>query len=162
MDVVDRMIKEWGKVDDSLLFGKRMDYLFKTKSGLKLRTNGYQWMKQSKVKGTDKIIKVDPRGKYTVSESSEFDLGMVDLLWVVASSENSMTGLPLKRLAKKRIALRGDPDFDSFDDFMEVRSSCWILEQRDGQFYCDCPIAMKVMKLNEIMLSCINNIFFEG
>ena len=51
-----------------------------------MRTNGYQWMKQSKVKGTDKIIKVDPRGKYTVSESSEFDLGMVDLLWVVANS----------------------------------------------------------------------------
>ena len=54
------MVKEWGMVDDSLLFGSRMDFLFKEKSGLKLRTDGYQWMKQTKVKASDKIIKVDP------------------------------------------------------------------------------------------------------
>ena len=57
MDVVDRMVKEWGLVDDSLLFGSRMDFLFKEKSGLKLRTDGYQWMKQAKVKASDKIIR---------------------------------------------------------------------------------------------------------
>ena len=143
MDLVDRMVKEWSMVDDSLLFGSRMDLLFKDKSGLKMRTDGYQWMKQCKAKGSDTIIKVDPRGKYTVSESSEFNLGKVEQLWVVASSENSMTSMPLKRLAKLRIKSRGEPEFDNFDEYMNVRTSCWILEFRNGQFFCDCPVGMK-------------------
>ena len=146
------MVKEWGMVDDSLLFGSRMDFLFKEKSGLKLRTDGYQWMKQTKVKASDKIIKVDPRGKYTISESSEFQLGKVDQIWVVASSDNTLTDMSLKRLAKQRINLRGEPEFDSFDHYMAIRTSCWILEYRDGQFFGDCPIGMKVNKLNSSCL----------
>ena len=89
---------------------------------------------------SDRIIKVDPRGKYTVSESDEFDLGKVEQIWVVASSENSMTNLSLKQLAKMRISLRGEPEFYSFNHYMAVRTSCWILEFRDGQFFGDCPI----------------------
>jgi hypothetical protein len=144
MDIVARMIDEWGQVDDSLLFGSRMEMLYKDRSGLKLRTDGYQWMKLNKARTSDRIIKVDPRGKYTVSESSEFNLGKVDQIWVVASSENSMTNLSLKQLAKMRIALRGEPEFDFFDHYRAVRTSCWILEFRDGQFFGDCPIGMKV------------------
>ena len=86
---------------------------------------------------------LDSRGKYTVSESSEFNLGKVEQLWVVASSENSMTSMPLKRLAKLRIKSRGEPEFDNFDEYMNVRTSCWILEFRNGQFFCDCPVGMK-------------------
>ena len=160
MDVVDRMVKEWGLVDDSLLFGSRMDFLFKEKSGLKLRTDGYQWMKQTKVKASDKIIKVDPRGKYTISESSEFKLGKVDQIWVVASSENTMTDMSLKRLAKLRITLRGEPEFDSFDHYMAIRTSCWILEYRNGQFFGDCPIGMKVKEFYQHLLFYIN--IFQG
>ena len=152
LDVVDRMVKEWGMGDDSLLFGSRMDFLFKEKSGLKLRTDGYQWMKLTKVKASDKSIKVDPRGKYTISESSEFQLGKVDQIWVVASSDNTLTDMSLKRLAKQRINLRGEPEFDSFDHYMAIRTSCWILEYRDGQFFGDCPIGMKVNKLNSSCL----------
>ena len=46
---------------------------------------------------------------------------------MVASSENSMTSIPLKRLAKLRIKSRGEPEFDNFDEYMNVRTSCWIL-----------------------------------
>ena len=109
-------------------------------------------MKQTKVKASDKIIKVDPRGKYTISESSEFQLGKVDQIWVVASSDNSLTDMSLKRLAKQRINLRGDPEFDSFDHYMAIKTSCWILEYRDGQLFGDCPIGMKVNKLNSSCL----------
>lgn len=152
MNVVDRMIKEWGEVDDSLLFGSRMDLLFKDKSGLNLRTQGYQWMKLNKLRTTDKIVKVDPRGKYTISESSEFMLGKVDQIWVVASSENSLIEYNLKQLAKKRIKVRGEPDFETFDRYLEIRQSCWILEERDGQFFCDCPIGMKVGQISFLSL----------
>ena len=82
------------------------------------------------------MIKVDPTGKYTVTESSEHALGKVDSLWVVSSSSNTLD-LPLKRLAKQRITKRGEPGFDSFDSYMEIRKSCWIIEEPDGQYCCD-------------------------
>ena len=97
----------------------------------------------NKTAGPGHIIKVDPKGKYTVSESSEHGLGKVDSLWVVSSSSNTLD-MPLKRLAKQRINKRGEPEFDSFDSYTEIRKSCWIIEERDGQYYCDCPVGMKV------------------
>ena len=40
MEVVARMVKEWGKKDDSLLHGPRVGFLSIDVSGLKLRTEG--------------------------------------------------------------------------------------------------------------------------
>ena len=97
----------------------------------------------NKTAGPGHVIKVDPTGKYTVTESSEHALGKIDSLWVVSSSSNTLD-LPLKRLAKQRINKRGEPEFDSFDSYMEIRKSCWIIEEQDGQYYCDCPVGMKV------------------
>ena len=88
MDIFSRMVFKWGEVDDSLLYRSRMDLLKTHKEGLKMKTQGYQWMKANKLNTADRIVKVDPKGKYTVSESSEFNLGKVDAIWVVASSEN--------------------------------------------------------------------------
>ena len=144
MDIVSRMVFEWGEVDDSLLYGSRMDQLETHKEGLKMKSQGYQWMKANKLNTPDWIVKVDPKGKYTVSESSEFNLGKVDTIWVVASSENPFPDTSLKKLAKQRINLRGNPEFSSFDQYMQIRQSCWILEERDGEYYCDCPVGMKV------------------
>ena len=127
MNIVARMVKEWSEIDDFLLFGPRTDMLFKHKSGLKLRTEGYQWMKLNKIMTSDKIIKVDPKGKYTVSELDEFKLGKVDQIWVVASKNNSFTDSSLEKLAKNRIKLRGDPEFESFHQYLAIRQSCWII-----------------------------------
>ena len=111
---------------------------------MKLCTQGYQWYKLTKA-AVGRIIQVDPKGKYTVSESAEHQLVKVKMLWVVSSTNNTLLDTPLKRLAKKRIKMRGEPQFDSFDQYLEIRQSCWILEERDGQYYCDCPIGMKVI-----------------
>ena len=40
MEIVKRMVKEWGEKDDSLLHGSRMDYLESDPSGLRLKTEG--------------------------------------------------------------------------------------------------------------------------
>ena len=144
MDIVSRMVLEYGEVEDSLLYGSRMDWLSTSSDGLKLKTQGYQWSKAIKLGTSDKIVKVDPKGKYTVSESSEFTLGKVDALWVVASSANPFPETNLKKLAKQRIKLHGNPEFSSVDQYMAIRQSCWILEERDGEFFCDCPKGMKV------------------
>ena len=36
------------------------------------------------------------------------------------------------------------PLTSSFDEYLTIRSSCWILEERDGDYFCDCPVGMKV------------------
>ena len=54
-------------------------------------------------------------------------MGKIDGLWVVSSSSNTLD-LPLKKLAKQRISKRGEPEFDSFDSYMEIRKSCWIID----------------------------------
>ena len=111
-----------------------------------MRTEGYQWYKITK--GTaGQIIKVDVRGKYTVGESIEHQLGQVSNLWTLRSSSNKILDIPLKRLSKQRFLKRGDPEFDSFDQYKDIRTSCWIIEEVDGQYLCDCPVGMKVILL---------------
>ena len=139
MDIVSRMINEWSR-EPSILNKPRVETLFNPKDGLKLRTDGYQWLKSNKAGSADRIICVKPDNKYTVSK--EFGLGDVDNIWVVTSSSNKMEG-SLKERAKERIKQRGTPNFKSFDHYKKVRTSCWIVEERSGNFYCDCPKGMK-------------------
>ena len=92
---------------------------------LSLKTEGYQWFKSNQVKA-DRIIRINPKGKYTVSESPEFQLGPVTNLWAVATQSDE-SGKPLKELAKIRIANRELPGSETFDEYIAMRSSCWIL-----------------------------------
>lgn len=138
-DIVDRMVNEWSKRSDDLLFQPRSSMLFEPKGGLKLRTEGYQWAKMNK-SGSEKLISINPTNKYTISEA--FELGKVDKIWAVNSNSNTIQK-PLKERAKERIKQRQNPDHKSFKEFKDVRTSCWLLEERNGEYYCDCPVDMK-------------------
>ena len=70
-----------------------------------------------------------------VLESEELELGKVDSL------EKS-----LKERAKERMANRAVPMLDDFDESMKIRRSCWIVEERDGDFFATAPKAG--MKIN--------------
>ena len=87
---------------------------------------------------------MESRRKYTVSESPEFLLGHVSNLWAVTSTSGLSSGKSLKERAKVRMANRDEPHIEDFDEYMKIRTSCWILEERDGDYYCDCPRGMKV------------------
>ena len=139
MDIVSRMVKEWSK-EPCILDQSRVEWLFNPRDGLKLRTDGYKWLKMNQTGVSDQILTVKPENKYTVSE--DFGMGKVDNIWIVNSSSNKLPG-SLKERAKERIKQRGIPDFKSFDDYMQIRTSCWIVEERDGNFHCDCPKGMK-------------------
>ena len=80
-----------------------------------------------------RIMKISTKNKYMVLESEEFELGKVDSL------EKS-----LKERAKERMANRAVPMLDDFDESMKIRRSCWIVEELDGDFFCDCPKGMKI------------------
>jgi hypothetical protein len=144
--VLDTLVTEWSDESDHLLESSRLAALHGQKNSLKLRTDGYQYYLKN-IKGSkDKILRINnPDGKYyTVSESSEFDLGRVPAIYVVNSSAGEKSGLPLKERAKQRLSHRRLPLSSSFDDYLTIRSSCWILEERDGDYFCDCPVGMKV------------------
>ena len=145
-----RMVHEWSLKDDCLLFSNRLSLLHNSIDGLKMRTEGYQWYQKNKL-GSDKIICVHPWNKYTVTESLEFCLGKVENIWVV-NSKSDKTGKPLKVRAKERIMERGCPTTTSFDQYMEMRTSCWLLEEvkdEEGNvdYLCDCPVGMKVCNI---------------
>ena len=141
--IVEKMVDDFGKKNDEILFNPRIILLDhpEFRNGLKLKTEGYQWLKSNKAGAGDRIVCINPGTKYTVSE--DFGLGKVDKIWAVTSSSNSMTNLSLKARAKKRIEERGKPTAASFQEYSELRSSCWLIEERDGDYYCDCPISMK-------------------
>ena len=141
--VLARMVSEWSEEDDHLLESSRLAALQGETNSLSLKTDGYQWYKSNKT-GSNNILRINAKDKYTVSESSEFLLGKVTNLWAVNSSEGLKSGKSLKERAKERLANRNVPQSGNFDDYLKVRSSCWILEERDGDFYCDCPVGMKV------------------
>ena len=143
--IVERMVEDFSKQDDKILFSGRINMLEdpEFREGLKLKTEGYQWLKTMKVGSGDKILCIQKGKKYTVSESLEFQLGKVDQIWAVTSSSNSLTELSLKDRAKLRIKMRETLSMASFDEYKAMRNSCWLLEERDGDFFCDCPIGSK-------------------
>ena len=141
--VLTRLVEEWSEVDDKLLESPRLSLLEGEKTSLSLKTEGYQWFKKNQNK-PDRIMKINPKGKYTVSESPEFLLGKVSNLWAVTTTSGLKSDKSLKERAKERMANRSEPEVEDFDEYMKIRTSCWILEEHDGDYYCDCPRGMKV------------------
>ena len=70
-----------------------------------------------------------------------FLLGKVDNLWIFASS-NSLDR-NLVNLGKERLLHRKIPEVDTFDEYVQMRNSCWLVEERAQDFFCDCYISMK-------------------
>ena len=90
----------------------------------------------------DRIMKISPN---SISKSTEFQLGSLDSLWVVSTlSGGAASGKSLKERAKERIANCAERIVDDFDSLVKIRKSCWILEERGGDFFCDCPVGIKV------------------
>ena len=65
-EIVARMLNEMSLEDDSALFTSRLADLEGKPNSLKLKTEGYNWFRQNKM-GTDKILCIPPRDRYTVS-----------------------------------------------------------------------------------------------
>ena len=134
--VLLNMVKEWSEEDMKLLESPRTDALHGEIDSLRLKTDGYQWYKTNRNK-SDRIIRINPGEKYSVNET-------VTNFWAVASSSDKSSSQSLKEKAKERINNRKMPKSTTFDEFVVMRTSCWIIEEVNGEFFCDCPIGMKV------------------
>ena len=134
-NVLLNMVKEWSEEDHKLLDSARTEALHGEINSLRLKTEGYQWYKANQNK-TERIIRINPGDKYSVN-------GSVTNFWAVDSSSD-VSGKSLKEKAKERMRNRELPEVATFDEYVALRSSCWILEEVDGEFFCDCPVGMKV------------------
>ena len=85
---------------------------------------------------------MDPHQKFTVLGSCSTPR-KVDQIWIVESSQNTQSGSLVDR-AKQRMNTRASPSFLHYDDYKKARQSCWIIEESGGDFFCDCPVCMKV------------------
>jgi hypothetical protein len=84
-------------------------------------------------------IEIDNKyGKYTVSETAQ--LIIVDRIWVVARQTSRGS---LSDLAKVKLTERASLSNIHWDEKKQIKESCWILEERDGDFFCDCPVGFK-------------------
>ena len=94
VSVLVRLVSEWSEEDDHLLVSSRLSALHGERDSLSLRTDGFQWYQVNKL-GAERIIRINPKNKYTVAESSEFLLGQVSNLWAVNSTEGLKSGKSL-------------------------------------------------------------------
>ena len=136
--VLSRLVHEWSENNDKLLESSRLSMLDGERLSLSLKTKGYQWYMKNKSKQY-RSMKISTKNKYMVLEFEEFELGKADSL------EKS-----LKERAKERMANRAVPMLDDFDESMKIRRSCWIVEELDGDFFCDCPKGMKVYLMDTL------------
>ena len=82
---------------------------------------------------------VDHSSKYTVCEDLEHQPGEVDNIFIVASSGSLIYGKSLRELDKQRVMARSNPAFIDLKEYTDLRQSFQIIEERNGDFYCDYP-----------------------
>ena len=127
-------MRHWSLEDDALLDKEKHETLDEGQpESLKYRTDGYEWYLAHQ--GNRNYVQMKPGGKKTQIENC-------DKLWVVPSSSAPVDS-DLKALAMERMGQRFQITSNHFDEYVRIRTSCWILEQKGKNFYCDCPIGSK-------------------
>ena len=87
----------------------------------------------------NKIVELkDPDPSLTLSSIHGDRFGPVSKIIGLASSANKVEGPTLKELMKIRLIKRQNPVYESFDEFIAVRTSCHLVEEVDCEFLCDC------------------------
>ena len=87
-----------------------------------------------------------PEPELTLSAAPGLDMGHVDKLIALAtkpSTHPSLAHLSLADLARLRLEKRANPTYSSLEEFFYIRSSCHLIEEIQGDFYCDCRDGIK-------------------
>ena len=93
----------------------------------------------TKKRKLNKIVELkDPDPSLTLSSIHGDRFGPVSKIIGLASSANKVEGPTLKELMKIRLIKRQNPVYESFDEFIAVRTSCHLVEEVDCEFLCDC------------------------
>ena len=94
----------------------------------------------------NKLVEVlNPQPSQTLSTNPGMDMGPVTKLIGLAATDTDqeLAHLSLSDLVLLRLEKRSNPQYSSLEEFFQIRRSCWLVEQINGDFYCDCPIGIK-------------------
>ena len=59
------------------------------------------------------------------------------------STHPPLAHLSLADLARLRLEKRANPTYSSLEEFFYIRGSCHLIEEIQGDFYCDCRDGIK-------------------
>ena len=142
-NIVDRMLREFGEEDDLLLREGRLAGLLRTdvkdgqgKSGLARMTAGWKWAHEYRKGVTNKVVRVDPNTPNYTTIAKEHNLGEVVQLFGVNNS--SKITKPLKQKIVEKLEERKHPSKKTWDEKKKILTACYFLEERAGDFFCDC------------------------
>ena len=137
------MLREFAEEDDLLLREGRLAGLLRTdlkdgqgKTGLARMTAGWKWAHEFRKGVTNKVVKIDPRTPNYSTIAEEHNLGRVEQLFGVNNS--SKVTKPLKDKILDKLEERKNPSLKTWDEKKRILTACYLLEEREGDFFCDC------------------------
>ena len=95
----------------------------------------------------NKLVELaSPEENLTLASTPGLNMGRVSKIFGLASTRNQLTHLPLIDLVRLRLSKGRNPVYDTFEDFVKIRTCCNIVEEIGGEFYCDCQQVLKPSK----------------
>ena len=159
VNLMERLIADKSLVDDSTLDGPRLASLMadrdgrKEKTSFKIQEEGWKYYQENLAplprrpgepvqRKPGKLLEINPRGKRTLSSNPGMALGEVELIIALPSPRNRLTNLGLVDLAKLRLQQRAHPETSgTFAEYVNIRTSCHLVEVIGQDFYCDCKVS---------------------
>ena len=150
VSIMEEITEDYSKRNASLLDGDNLDYLvakeIDNEDDHSTQEEGFQHYKKNleklpsgKIK-PGRLVEVNPRGKVTLSE------GQVDHIFALRSKSNTLHQITLTELTQMRMEARANPagaNYQSYEEWLALRTSCWIVEHRGRNFHCDCPVGIR-------------------
>ena len=147
VSIMEEITEDYSKRNTSLLDGDDIDYLVAKEidndDGHSIQEEGFQYFKKNLEKlpyckmKPGRLVKVNPRGKVTLSE------GQVDHVFALRSNSNTLNQKTLTELTQERMEARANPagaNYQSYEEWLALRTSFWIVEQQG--LHCDCPLGI--------------------
>ena len=162
VSVMAKIVEHYSSKDYSRLDGSRMLVLkkdgdgAKEKESFKIQEEGYAYFKEHlkklppTVPGGPEVLKPGRQidinnlaGVTLLCNNPGMEMGQVKRVIGLPSKLSKIKHKSLKELVLLRLQKRSKPEFESLQQYFDIRTSCILVEQIDKEFYCDCQQGMK-------------------
>ena len=141
--ICERMLREFGEEDDTLITEGRLAALIKPdfkdgqcKTGLARMAEGWKWSHEFRKGLANKVVRIDSLTPTFYAVAREHNLGEVVQLYGVNKSAHSTK--PLKDKILLKLEERSHPSNKSWDEKKKILTDCYFIEERGGDFFGDC------------------------
>ena len=91
------------------------------------------------VRKPNKLVELaDPEEDLTLAATPGLNKGRVAKILGLASSRNTFGHLSLVDLVRLRLSKRRRPVYGIYEEFVNIRTCCNLVEEIEGEFFCDC------------------------